>query len=112
MSDTTKWIKKSQKNIMFVDNTDHFIVDYLGIQSKISRPDETYQYYLISPTNGIDFIWYDSLNKYFIEKLPKEKDILAKLVRYIDKYSKQTSPMQQSPMQQSQMQQQFPQVFV
>lgn len=94
MTEAIKWIKKSQKDIKFTNNDDHFIVSYLGIESKISRPTESYQYYLITPTNGTDYIWYDSLNKYFIEKSPTEKDILAKLIRTIDKITESTSGKQ------------------
>lgn len=86
-----KWIKKVQKDIGFENNKEYFELDYLGIQSKISRPTTLYQYYSISPINGIDYIWYDSLNKYFIEKSSSisEKEIVSKLVKFIERHNLQ-----------------------
>lgn len=93
-NDIKKWIKKSEKNIGFSEHDNYFLVDYENIQSKITKPTDIYQYYQVSPMSGTDYIWYDFVNRYCIEKNPREKDILAKIIKYTDKHIQDISNSQ------------------
>lgn len=94
MSLLTKWIKENEKDIILKNNGDHYTVDYMGISSKITKPNKSYSYYFVCTNNQTDYIWYDNVNRYCIEKEPSEKNILSKLVRFIEKESKELTKVQ------------------
>lgn len=89
MEEINKWITKSQKEITYTDMEDYFVVNYLNVNTKITKPHNFYQYYFVSPNSNtdIDYIWYDSLNKYCIQKNPTEKEIFTRLIKYIEKHN-------------------------
>lgn len=85
MNQLTKWVEESGKEITLSQTKGNFIVDFCGISSKITQPTNTFGYYMVSSNDGKDYIWYTSINRYCIEKEAGAKNVLAKLVRFIEK---------------------------
>lgn len=86
MSLLLKWIENSKKDIELLSHKNFYEVKYLGVSSKITKPNNSYQFYLVSPNDENDYTWYDLINRYCIEKEPNDpKHILSKLVRFIEK---------------------------
>jgi len=64
----------------------HFEFSYKLISCKITKPSQSYKFYIASPiSGGEDYTWYDSLNKYCIEKNPSEKQLFTRTMKYIDR---------------------------
>ena len=88
MDEISSWIEKSKKNINIKYSNDQYVISYMGISSKIARPNKKYQYYLVSSHDNLDYEWYDAINRYCIEMSPNLEKILNKIIKYIEKYNK------------------------
>jgi len=83
-----KWKETTGKDINIADNNNHYIIDYNGISCKIEKPNKNYGFYLVSSNGGTDYEWYDIINRYCIEKSPSEKNLISRLVKYIESQPK------------------------
>ena len=87
MSDLKNWITKLEKCIRFEDKTEYYILTYREISCKISKPTATYEFYMVTPANmrGNNYEWYDIINRYCIDKFSTEKNLINRLIKFIEK---------------------------
>lgn len=85
MTELNEWINSLEKDISFIDKTDHYILTYCGISCKISRPTELYDFYMVSSNGEIDYEWYDNINRYCIEDFTTEQKLINRIIKYIEK---------------------------
>lgn len=80
-----EWIESTGKNIELLESNNCYLVKYNGISSKITKPTSNFGYYVVCQNDNVDYLWYNSINRYCIEKEPSLKNVLSKLTRLIEK---------------------------
>lgn len=79
-----QWISESKKDIKLEYCNSHYVVTYREISCKIIKPSKSSKFYMVSPNSDIDYEWYDILNRYCIEKFTTEKNLLARIIKFME----------------------------